>query len=229
MSARRGHIALLDGEVSTLWNEARGKRRASTLLFAHGAELDFDSEFMAAIAEALATRGFDVLRFRYPYMERREREAKKFPPDRMPKLEAAHFEVLAHLRERIGAGRIVLAGKSMGARVSTHLAAKGADAAGLVLFGYPLHPAGKPLEERREHFPAIVQPTLFVQGTRDPLCDQAKLERALKSFGGHATVHVVADADHSFAVPKRARRTRDEVLAELADAVANWERASFPD
>jgi predicted alpha/beta-hydrolase family hydrolase len=228
--AIRGALELEGGlSVATLFDAGREPRRASTVLFAHGAELDFDSEFMRAIAERLAARGFDVLRFRYPYMERREREAKKFPPDRMPMLEAAHFAALASLRERVGAGRILLAGKSMGARVSTHLAAKGADAAGLVLCGYPLHPAGEPDEERREHFPAIAQPALFLQGTRDPLCSLAKLERALASFGGRASVHVVADGDHSFEVPKRAGRTREAVLDELADTIAAWERAAFPD
>lgn len=226
---RRDVLELEGVRLATLWDDGRAPRRASTLLFAHGAELDFDSEFMRAIAELLAARGFDVLRFRYPYMERREREAKKYPPDRMPVLEDAHFRVLASLRERVGSGRILLAGKSMGARVSTHLAAKGADAAGLVLFGYPLHPAGKPTEERREHFPAIVQPALFLQGTRDPLCDLAKLERALATYGGRATVHVVDDADHGFDVPKRAGRSRAEVLASLADAVAAWEARAFPD
>ncbi|MBI5432266.1 MAG: dienelactone hydrolase family protein [Planctomycetes bacterium] len=230
MTATRAQVVLGDGAtLSTLSTPAVGARRESTVLFAHGAELDFDSEFMREVAELLAARGFDVLRFRYPYMEKRETERKKFPPDRMPKLEDAHFRVLASVRERVGAGRILLAGKSMGARVSTHLAAKGADAAALVLFGYPLHPAGSPDEERREHFPAIVQPALFLQGTRDPLCDLAKLERALATYGGHAKVHVVDDADHGFDVPKRAGRTRAQVLGELADAVATWHDAAFPD
>ncbi|MCK6446593.1 MAG: dienelactone hydrolase family protein [Planctomycetes bacterium] len=227
--SRRDTIELERLRVATLWDEGHAPRRSSTVLFAHGAELDFDSEFMRALAGLLAERGFDVLRFRYPYMERRERDGRKFPPDRMPVLEDAHFRVLATLRERIGAGRILLAGKSMGARVSTHLAAKGADASGLVLCGYPLHPAGKPDEERREHFPAIVQPALFLQGTRDPLCDLVKLERALATYGGRATVHVVDDADHGFEVPKRAGRSRAEVLGSLADAVAAWEASAFPD
>lgn len=217
-----------DLAVATLWNGARGARRASTLLFAHGAELDFDSEFMHALAELFAERGFDVLRFRYPYMQKRERDGKKYPPDRVAALEEAHARVLASLRERVGAGRILLAGKSLGARISSYLAAKGADAAGLVLFGYPLHPAGRLEEQRSEHFPAIVQPALFLQGTRDPLCDLAKLRRALATYAGRASLRVIDEADHGFEVPKRAGRPRAAVLAELADAVAHWEAATWP-
>ncbi len=224
---------LPSGFVRALLDRPRGEVRESAILFAHGAELDFASDFMQSIAERLAVAGFAVLRFRYPYMERRERESKKFPPDRMPLLEEAHFRALDFARRELDARRILLAGKSMGARVSTHLAAKGADAAGLVLFGYPLQAAGKPTDDRnaqrREHFPAIVQPALFLQGTRDPLCDLAKLRGALKNFGGHATIAVIDDADHAFEVRKSSGRDRNAVRDELVRAVDQWERASFPD
>lgn len=204
------------------------RARQVAVLLAHGAELDLDSEFMEAIAAGLCARGMSVLRFRYPYMERRAREGRRMPPDRAPVLEDAHFAALDALRALAPGQRILLAGKSMGGRIATHLAAKGADAAGLVLLGYPLHPAGRPDEERREHFPAIVQPALFVQGTRDPLCDLDRLTHALRRFGGRATVHVVEDGDHSFDVPKRAQRSRDEVRAQVLDAIDAWECATFP-
>ena len=70
-----------------------------------------------------------------------------------------------------------------------HLAAQGADCAGLVLFGYPLHPPGKPERERSEHFPAIAQPALFLQGTRDKLCELDRLRRALATFRKSGTIH----------------------------------------
>lgn len=215
--------------VRAILDEPAGAARGSALLFAHGAELDLDSDFMTAMAAGLAARGFPVLRFRYSYMERRAREGRRRPPDRAPVLEEAHFAALAFLRGLELAPRALLAGKSMGARIATHIAAKGADAAGLVLLGYPLHPAGKPDEERKEHFPAIVQPALFVQGTRDPLCRLERLRLALARWAGAAEVHVVEGGDHSFDVPVRSGRTRDEVRAQVLDAIDAWERRAFPD
>ena len=45
--------------------------------------------------------------------------------------------------------------------------ADGMEAAGLV-FGYPLHPPGKPDRLRADHLSRIEVPMLFLQGTRDP-------------------------------------------------------------
>src|SRR5262245_35153420 len=101
--------------------------RRPAVLLAHGAELDLDSEFMEAIARGWCARGASVLRFRYPYMERRAREGRRAPPDRAPVLEQAHLAALAALRALLPGRRVLLAGKSMGGRIATHLAAKGAD------------------------------------------------------------------------------------------------------
>jgi predicted alpha/beta-hydrolase family hydrolase len=162
-------IPLSHGEPRSLraiWDAGAAPRRASAILYAHGAELDLDSDFFEETAQGLAAQGFDVLRFRYPYMERRALTGKRYPPDRVERLEDAHGLALEFLRRRAPGSRILLAGKSMGARISTHLAAKGHDAAGLVLFGYPLQPASDPARVRSEHFATILQPTLFLQGTR---------------------------------------------------------------
>ena len=39
--------------------------------------------------------------------------------------------------------------------------------AGLAFFGFPLHPTGKPSDERAEHLSDVKVPMLFLQGTRD--------------------------------------------------------------
>lgn len=203
------------------------ERRCAVLL-AHGAGAGRDSAFMTAIAEGLAARGLAVLRFDYPYTERMRREGRRLPPDRRPLLEATHRAALATLRARFPERRLLLAGKSMGGRMGSYLAAEGADAAGLVLLGYPLHPPGKPERLRAEHFAAIALPALFLQGTRDALCRLELLRTELEVFGGVASLHVVEGADHDFRVPRSSGRSRDEVLGELADAVDAWERATFP-
>ena len=166
--------------------------RAHPVLLAHGAGAGHDLPLLAALEAALARRRFDVLSFHYPYMTRMRREGGRRPPDRADVLEAAHERALLELASLRPGRRALLAGKSMGGRIGSVIAAKGALCAGLVLVGYPLHPAKQPDRERGEHFRAIVQPALFLSGTRDALCDLARLRRALASFGGRASLEVIA-------------------------------------
>lgn len=198
----------------------------SAVLLAHGAGAPMDSAFMEAVASRLVAGGLPVLRFRYPYMERAAREGRRFPPDRRPALEAAHLAALAELRRRFPDARVLLAGKSLGGRISSLLAAEGVACEGLVFLGYPLHPQGKPERLRSEHFPACLQPALFLQGTRDKLCDLALLAESLELYGGQARLHVVEGADHGFEVLKRSGRTNAEVLDELAEVILAWAGAA---
>jgi predicted alpha/beta-hydrolase family hydrolase len=200
----------------------------SSVLLANGAGFHLEAPWMERVAHGLVARGFEVLRFNYPYRERAVREGKNRPPDRREVLEAAHEAALACLRERAGSRRILLAGKSLGGRIATHLAAKDSACAGLILFGYPLHPHGKPERLRNEHFAAIAQPALFLQGTRDALCDLDLLTESLRRYGGTATVEVVEGADHGFHVLKSSGRDDDQVLEALLDRVQRWEAETFP-
>ena len=162
-------------------------------------------------------------------MERIRREGGRRPPDRAPVLLAAHRAALAELERRAGGRRVVLAGKSLGGRMASLLAAEGCRCDGLAFFGYPLHPAKKPEKLRSEHFPAIAQPALFLQGTRDALCDLELLRRELETFGGVTRLVLVEDGDHDFQVRRSSGRTREEVLGELVRAFVEWEEASSPD
>jgi hypothetical protein len=203
--------------------------RASALLLAHGAGYDLDAPWMSSVATGLVARGFPVLRFNYLYKERARRTGHELPPDRAPILEEAHAAALAALLERCGARRVILSGKSLGGRMSTHLAAKGERCAGLVLFGYPLHPPKQPAKLRSEHFAAIAQPALFLQGTRDEFADLELLRAALTRYGGRATLEVITGADHGFHVTRSSGRTDAEVREQLLDRVARWERETFPE
>jgi len=197
------------------------------LLLAHGAGAALDSEFMSTIGPGLARCGLPTLRFNYGYSERMTREGKRRPPDPRARLEHVHAAALELLRARFPARPIVLAGKSMGGRIASYLAAAG-EGAGLVFFGYPLHPAGKPEKLRSEHFGAIAQPALFLAGTRDALCTLELLQSALETFGGVTQLTLTEQANHDFAVPKRTGRTRAEVLQELCSTTAEWVTSTFP-
>ena len=195
----------------------------SAVLLAHGAGADMASGFLARFAADLAERGFPVLRFNYAYSERAAREGTRKPPDRRTALLAVHRSAVAAARERFGERPLVLAGKSMGGRMASLLAAEGEQCAGLAFLGYPLHPPGRKLKLRTGHWPSIAAPALFLQGTRDALCDLEILGAELPSLGGSTTLRVIEDADHDFRVTRRGGRAREEVFGELAGAFVEWE------
>jgi predicted alpha/beta-hydrolase family hydrolase len=91
----------------------------------------------------------------------------------------------------------------------------------LLLFAYPLHPAGKPEKLRDAHLPRIKVPVLCVNGTRDTLCRRDLMERAVGGLRGWE-MHWLDGADHSFHVLKSSGRTDAEVLTEAGDATARW-------
>jgi predicted alpha/beta-hydrolase family hydrolase len=102
---------------------------------------------------------------------------------------------------------------------------------GLAFLGFPLHPAGRPSDERAAHLFAIEVPMLFLQGTRDGLADLGLLQRLIERLGAHASLQLFEQADHSFRVPARAGRTEADIRREMMDALAAWicSVASRPD
>lgn len=72
--------------------------------------------------------------------------------------------------------------------------------------------------------PKISLPTLFVQGARDSFSKLDLLQGIVDEMGKRATLHVIADGDHSFKVPKRLGRTEGEVTQEILDVLDAWFR-----
>ena len=93
---------------------------------------------------------------------------------------------------------------------------------GLAFLGFPLHPAGKPSEERARHLFDVRVPMLFLQGSRDALADLALLRPVIDRLGERASLHVFEEADHSFHVPVRSGRRDADVRRDLLDALAAW-------
>lgn len=205
------------GEVSALLLRPADARWL--LVLGHGAGAGMRHPFLEAIAAGLAERGVGTLRYRFPYMER-----GGGPPDRHPVLLAAVRAAVEEARGRASDLPLLAGGKSMGGRMTSLAAADEplAGVRGIVYFGFPLHPAGRPGIGRAEHLAGVGVPMLFLQGTRDRLADLDLLRPVVAGLGERAKLHVIEDADHGFAVPKRARRSREEVLDELATAVAEW-------
>jgi uncharacterized protein len=92
---------------------------------------------------------------------------------------------------------------------------------GLVFFGFPLHPSGKPSIERAAHLSRIEVPMLFLQGTRDLLANLDLLQPLIENLPS-ATLRVLDGADHSFHVLVRSGRTNAAVTREMMDAFRGW-------
>ena len=94
----------------------------------------------------------------------------------------------------------------MGGRIASQAAARDLfdpSPAGLVFFGYPLHPPGEPAQRRDRHLPAIRVPMLFLHGTRDPFGSPDEMQ-ALAAGLATAQLELIEGGDHSLAAGKRA-------------------------
>jgi predicted alpha/beta-hydrolase family hydrolase len=224
MSIEPLRIALADGAaVSGLWQAPDGAR--ACLVLAHGAGAGMTHRSMVAIAEGLSRLGVATLRYQFPYMELGKKRV-----DSPAVAQAVVRAAVAAAQERAGGLALFAGGKSFGGRMTSQAQAKAPLAAvrGLVFFGFPLHPAGKPSVERAAHLSEISIPMLFVQGTRDTLADPELLQDVIGGLGARARLQAVPDADHSFHVPARTGRKDAEVLDQaLADAAA-WMIAAAP-
>ncbi len=174
---------------------------------------------MAAIASGLAERGVGVLRYQFPYMEK---GGKRVDPP--PVAHAAVRAAVAEANRRAPGLPLFAGGKSFGGRMTSQAQAIGPleNVQGLVFFGFPLHPAGKPADDRAEHLAKVQIPLLFLQGSKDALADLDLLRPVVAKLGPKATLEVFADADHSFHVPARTGRKDAEVLDEILDKAAAW-------
>jgi len=190
-----------------------------TFVFAHGAGGHRDDRGMLQLTEVLELKGIAVTRFNFDY-----RVNGSWRPVPMPLLKRAMREAIERAR---GGGPLLIGGRSMGGRVATMLAAEGLACDGLLLFAYPLHPAGQPQKLRDAHLAKIRVPVLCFNGTRDALCTQELMNDAVKRLAAPWTMHWLEGADHSFHVLKSSGRSDAEVLDEVGEAVAKWVR-SYP-
>jgi predicted alpha/beta-hydrolase family hydrolase len=191
----------------------------SCYVFAHGAGAGMAHPFMAATATGLAARGIATLRYQFPYMERGSSR-----PDKPELAQAAVRAAALKAAELIPGVALFAGGKSFGGRMSSQAQAASPLPAvrGLVFLGFPLHPPGKPSDERAKHLFEVQIPMLFLQGTRDDFAKLDLLEPLCKNLGDQATLKLFAEADHSFHVPARTGRKDPEVREELLDTMAHW-------
>jgi len=179
-----------------------------TLVLGHGAGGGIEAADLVALAEVLPGRGITVVRVEQPWRVAGRRVATS-----PAALDLAWTSVLAELALT---GRVVVGGRSAGARVACRTARE-VGAAGCVALAFPLHPPGRPERSRLIELTEAGVPTLVVQGERDAFGGPDAFPRERPS--SYALVPVPG-ADHSFRVTRG--HDRDLTLAALARTVGDW-------
>lgn len=206
-----------EAETSAIWLCPKGAKAG--YVFAHGAGAGLAHKSMAAIAEGLAARGVATLRYNFLYMERGSKR-----PDAPTLAHRAVRAAVAQAHRLAPQLPLFAGGRSFGARMTSQAQALAPlpDVRGLAFFAFPLHPAGKPGDDRAKHLAEVNLPMLFLQGDHDALADLALLQPVVRRLGERATLTLLAHADHNFHAPAKTGRKDAEVLAEALDAASAW-------
>jgi uncharacterized protein len=191
-----------------------------TILLAHGAGAPMDSASMSALAGTLTGAGFRVVRFEFGYMAGRRTGGHKPPP----RAENLKSEFIAAVEELSAKGPLIVGGKSMGGRVASMVAdelfAEGG-IAGLLCFGYPFHPQGKPTQLRTSHLEMLKTPALICQGTRDAF--GTRDEVAGYKLSDQINILWLEDGDHDLKPRKKISGfSAGDHLKTIASAAKNF-------
>jgi predicted alpha/beta-hydrolase family hydrolase len=185
-----------DGFVTASWLLPEKPHAVITL--AHGAGTHLDHPLMRELAFALASEQLAILRFNFLYTEQKRKR---------PDVAAKTFPVIAAaVREasnRFPKLPLFMAGKSFGGRMSSQWVAttRPGNVNGLIFFGFPFHPSGKPGIERAAHLKVVALPMLFLQGSNDELATPALLEPVVQGLA-RAELLLLEGANHGLQVGK---------------------------
>ena len=208
------------GETSGVLTRPDGSFRKTAVIVAHGAGNDMDTPLLVAFSEGLAHAGFPVMRFNFLYAEQGRKA-----PDRQEALMKTWSAAHAFFNQALGSRAlpIVAAGKSMGGRIASMMAAEGLlSLKGLIFLGYPLHPMDNKEKVRDEHLYKITIPMLFFAGTKDPLCDFRKLDAVLKRLKAAWTLSKLEGGDHSLHVPKSTGLMEEDIYERIIEESTDW-------
>ena len=184
----------------------RSRRPVATLVLNHGAGKGVDARDLAVLAAELPRNGISTIRVEQPW-----HVAGKKVASRPEHLDEATVACMNAVRVRTP---VILGGRSAGARVACRLG-RSLGAVGCLALAFPLHPPGRPERSRLPELLGAGIPTLVVQGERDAFGRPDE-------FPGGVELAAIPDADHGFAVPKRAVLSQEDALALIVEAVVEW-------
>ena len=209
-----GIIKLPDGFDST---------KTVGIILAHGAGNDMHNPLIVAVADGLCQEGYLTLRFNFSYKEKGRKS-----PDSHKKLVSTWHAVFRYLKEHpeFTVDKVVAAGKSMGGRVASQMAAVGElSVQALVFLGYPLHAPGRKDKLRDSHLYEIKVPQLFFAGTRDSLCDLTLLKKVLTRIKVARKLEIIEGGDHSFKMLKSSDISPDQIHDRIITRMVLWLKA----
>jgi predicted alpha/beta-hydrolase family hydrolase len=185
---------------------------ANIMTLAHGAGAGMNHPFMLSLSSSLSEAGVATLRFNFPFMEN-----KKGRPDTPAVAHKTVEAAIAHARKSFPALPLFVSGKSFGGRMSSQFLSAHHDSSvkGIIFYGFPLHPQGKPSIERAEHLKAVNVPMLFLQGTRDELATWDLVESVCASLPTAILIRIDG-ANHAFKAGKQ------NIMQVLVDATREW-------
>ncbi|XP_073131792.1 uncharacterized protein [Henckelia pumila] len=202
----KGQPLIVEGAEQTCAITQKKGEKAPVIVFAHGAGAPSSSDWMIRwkdmLAEAL--NAVEVVTFDYPYFS----GGKKRSPPKAEKLVDFHCDVVKKATSKYPGHPLILAGKSMGSRVSCMVAGEsGISASAIICLGYPLK-VGRFFRvqarmARYEMIPFCNLPSLLCLCSKDGLCPLDKLETVMKKMKCVNTLHVIDGGDHSFKIGKK--------------------------
>lgn len=162
------------------------------VLLTHGAGGNRDAPLIIRICDEWARHGWLAIRYNLPYRRRRP----KGPPSNSAASDQQGIVEAIELAHTLTDGPVIAGGHSYGGRMTSMVAAQGADLAALTLFSYPLHPPGKPERARTEHLGQIKVPTVFTHGTADPFGSIDELTAAAQLIPAPTELIEITGARH---------------------------------
>ena len=182
------------------------------MTLAHGAGAGMNHSFMIELARSLSEEGIATLRFNFPFMEN-----KKGRPDTPAIAHQAIETAILKAQKLFPKLPLFVAGKSFGGRMtSQYLSAKPhKEIKGVIFYGFPLHPPGKPSIERAEHLKDVTSPMLFIQGTRDEFATGKLIDSVCSSLP-LAELIKIEGANHGFKAGKQ------DIIKLLATITKDW-------
>jgi len=199
--------------LGTISAEAFVPEKAKCIItLAHGAGAGMNHPFMVTLSQLLSDDSIATLRFNFPFMEN-----KKGRPDTPAVAHKTIEAAIGKAKKLFPELPLFVAGKSFGGRMTSQYLSANPDAAikGIIFYGFPLHPPGKPSVERAEHLKNIKTPMLFFQGTKDELATWDLIESVCSSLK-LAELIKIEGANHAFKAGKQ------DILQLLATTTKEW-------
>ena len=200
-------------EIGTVSAELISALKSKCIMtLAHGAGAGMNHSFMVALAQALAEKDIATLRFNFAFTEN-----KKGRPDTPAVAHKIIETAILKAQKLLPQLPLFVSGKSFGGRMtSQYIAANPNNAVkGIVFYGFPLHPPGKPSIDRAEHLKDVTSPMLFIQGSKDEFATWELITQVCSSLP-QAELVKIEGADHGF------KAGRKDIMSKLVDVTGEW-------